>query len=337
MNETAQVKGETASVRAGSNSDRRVNLHRYLAQDQIEQVRARSTWRGIGMIAHCWGTIGAMMALVAWLPNPLTIVLAVMVIGSRQLGLAILMHEGAHGGLAKNARLNLWISQWFCAYPVGAETLAYRRYHLQHHAHAQTERDPDLVLSAPFPTTRASLRRKLVRDLTGQTGLKQRKAQFLGALGAASDPVQTRIATFTRKLGRPLVVNALLFTVLFLLGFWWLYPLLWVLPMLTWYQAVTRIRNIAEHAVLPVDDPWRIARTTCAGLLERALLAPYWVNYHAEHHMMASVPCYRLARMHKLLMADEVGSRLEVQRGYLATMKLATRRPASEWGWVTRR
>src|SRR3546814_1019555 len=33
-------------------------------------------------------------------------------------------------------------------------------------------------LSKPFPTTRASLRRKMLRDLTGQTFFKQRIAQF---------------------------------------------------------------------------------------------------------------------------------------------------------------
>ncbi len=324
MTETEKNSGVTAAAQAGGSSEHRVNLNGHLTKDQIAQVRARSTWRGIAMVVHCWGVIGAMMALVAWMPNPLTILLAIVVIGSRQLGLGILMHEGAHGGLAKNDKLNLWLSQWFCAYPIGRETLAYRRYHLQHHAYAQTEKDPDLSLAAAFPTTPASLRRKLVRDLTGQTGFKQRKAQLLAAFGPSDAPLRARIATFGRILGRPLLVNALLFTVLSMAGFWWLYPLLWVVPMLTWYQAVTRIRNIAEHAVLPDDDAWRIARTTYAGLLERALFAPYWVNYHAEHHLMASAPCYRLAQMHKLVMAEEVGRRLEVQPSYLAMLKLAT-------------
>ncbi|WP_410170630.1 fatty acid desaturase family protein [Cupriavidus nantongensis] len=272
------------------------------------------------MIAHCWATIAAMMALVTLLPNPLTIVLAIMVIGSRQLGLAILMHEGAHGGLAVNGKLNLWLSQWLCAYPVGAETLAYRRYHLQHHAHAQTERDPDLPLSAPFPTTRASLRRKLLRDLSGRTGLRQRLAQLRGAAGM---PVGERRATFLARLGRPLLVNAIMLAALAAAGFWWLYPLLWLLPLLTWFQAVTRIRNIAEHSVLPAGDAWRVARTTRAGWIERALLAPYWVNYHAEHHMMASVPCYRLARLHQLLQARGLDARLEIKPGYLAMLRVA--------------
>jgi fatty acid desaturase len=49
---------------------------------------------------------------------------------------------------------------------------------------------------------------------------------------------------------------------------------------------VARLRSIAEHAVVPDDDdPLRNTRTTAAGPLARAFLAPYWVNYHLEHHL----------------------------------------------------
>ena len=105
------------------------------------------------MIAHAWGVILGAIALVAWWPNPLTFLLAVALIGSRQLGLAILMHEGAHGCFSTNQKLNMGLSQWLCAYPIFAETRAYRRYHLQHHAKNWTTADPDLNLATPFPVT----------------------------------------------------------------------------------------------------------------------------------------------------------------------------------------
>ena len=303
---------------------RRVNLHRHLTADTLRDLRARSTWRGVGMIVHCWSVIAAAMALVAWLPNPVTILFAIAVIGSRQLGLAILMHEGAHGGLAVSPRVNMWLSQWLCGYPVAADTLAYRAYHLEHHKYAQEENDPDLHLSAKFPTTRASMRRKLIRDLTGQTGFKQRRSQLRAALGKAGQPAQARLRHFRRALGGPLIVNAVLFGILAFAGYWWLYPLLWVMPLLTWQQAVTRIRNIAEHAVLPPSDPWRVARTTRVDSFTRAFLAPYWVNYHAEHHLLLYVPCYRLKRFHDVLAQAELVERLEVRGGYGETLRMAT-------------
>src|SRR3979411_943113 len=138
----------------------------FRAEAQLLAVRQRSTWKGAALIVHAWVLILGAIAVVAWWPNPLTFVLAIGIIGSRQLGLAILMHDGAHGCLSADEKINLTLSQWFCAYPIFAETRAYRRYHLQHHARTQQDDDPDLILSAPFPITRPSYRRKFWRDIS---------------------------------------------------------------------------------------------------------------------------------------------------------------------------
>jgi fatty acid desaturase len=297
----------------------------------LAEVRQRATWKGVAMIAHAWALIACAIALVAWWPNPLTYLLAVAIIGSRQLGLAILMHDGAHGCLSPDEKTNLALSQWFCAYPIFAETRAYRRYHLQHHARTQQNDDPDLVLSAPFPITSKSYRRKFIRDITGQTGYQQRKAQLLNALGPKEWPWRQRLAHFRDKLGPQCVVNALLFAAMSAAGVWWAHPLLWLVPLLTWMMVITRIRNIAEHAVVPdSSDPLRNTRTTHAGFLERLFIAPYYVNYHLEHHLLFYVPCYNLPKVHRLLSASRHGSRMETQPNYLAVLRLATARPNHE-------
>ncbi len=310
-----------------------MNAPRIFARDlmtasELEEVRTRSTWKGFALVAHAWALIVASIALVAIWPNPLTFLLAVAIIGSRQLGLAILMHDGAHGSLLKGERLNLWVSQWLCAFPVFAETRAYRRYHLQHHARTQQHDDPDLVLSAPFPITAPSYRRKFFRDILGRTGYAQRKAQVLNATGDASWPLAKRVKFFAEKLGPQIVVNALLFAGMAIAGVWWAYPLLWLLPLMTWMMVVTRIRNIAEHAVVPdSDDPLRNTRTTKAGLLERLFLAPYYVNYHLEHHLLFYVPCYNLPRVHEILSKGVYANRMEVQPDYRTVLRMATAKP----------
>jgi fatty acid desaturase len=309
----------------------RLRARDLMSEDELVAVRTRITWKSVGLIAHAWALILGAVAMVALWPNPFTFALAVALIGSRQLGLAILMHDGAHGALAKGARLNIALSQWFCAYPIFAETEAYRRYHLQHHAHTQQEDDPDLVLSAPFPITALSYRRKFWRDISGQTGFAQRKAQFIHALGDTSWPLARRAAHFRSKLGPQLLVNALLLAGFVVAGVWWAYPLLWLLPLLTWMMVITRIRNIAEHAVVPdSDDPLRNTRTTHAGFLERLFVAPYYVNYHLEHHLLFYVPCYNLPRVHRILSRGPHAGRMEVQPSYAAVLRLATARPAKE-------
>ena len=309
----------------------RIAARELMSAAQLAEVRQRSTWRGLAMVAHAWATIIAAIALVAVWPNPLTFILAVMVIGSRQLGLAILMHDGAHGALHSDAAINLGASQWLCAYPVFAETRAYRRYHLKHHAHTQTDLDPDLILSSPFPITPASYRRKFWRDISGQTGYEQRKAQVLNAMGPVERPLPQRIAALWANLGPQITANLVIFAVLALAGVWWAYPLLWLLPLLTWFLVVSRVRNIAEHAVVPDnDDPLRNTRTTLANRIERLFLAPYYVNYHLEHHLFFYVPAYNLPKVHQWLMAGPEHQRMEVAHGYWEVLAKATALPAHQ-------
>src|SRR3954463_12411633 len=309
----------------------RIPARELISREELALLRERIEWKGIALIAHAWAVILGSIALVAVFPNPLTYLVAVILIGSRQLGLAILMHDGAHGCFSRNEARNMALSQWFCAYPVFAETGAYRRYHLTHHARTQQEDDPDLVLSAPFPITKASYRRKFWRDISGQTGYEQRKAQILNALGDPAGPWTQRLRHFAEKLAPQILANAILFAVLALAGVWWAYPLLWLVPLLTWQMVITRIPKIAEHAGVPDgDDPLRNTRTTKANWIERALIAPYFVNYHLEHHLLFYVPCYNLPKLHATLMAGPHAGRMEVQRGYLNVLRLATARPDAE-------
>ena len=296
----------------------------FFSPQEWHGLSARSSWRGLWLVAHCWGVIALAMAMgVLW---PLTIPLAVMIIGTRQLGLFILMHDAAHGLLHPNRRVNDWVAHWLCSSSLGE----YRPYHLQHHRYVQQAEDPDLGLSAPFPISRASLKRKALRDLSGQTFYKQRLAPLLGSLkrGKAGEAAASPLARNSQELVRGrrfLLGNALGFAVFAAAGWWWVWLLMWLLPMVTWLPLVTRIRNIAEHALVGRDqaDPLRQARTTHANLVERALLAPYWVNYHLEHHLFTQLPCWQLPRARALLHQRGITVRMEVQPNYRAVLRRA--------------
>ena len=278
----------------------RANPEDFFSPEQWADLTARSSWRGLWLVAHCWAVIGAALLMGAlW---PVTIPLAVVIVGTRQLGLFVLMHDGAHAVLHRNRKVNDWVAYWLCS-----PTLRdYRPYHLQHHRFVQQTEDPDLVLSAPFPISRASLWRKVVRDLTGQTFFKQRFG------GKAVDR-------------RFLVGNAIGFAVFAAAGGWWVWLTMWLLPMMTWLPLISRIRNIAEHALIDQieADPLRQARTTHANWLERALVAPYWVNYHCEHHMFTHLACWQPPKAHRLLQASGTTARMETQTGYVGLMRRA--------------
>ena len=301
----------------------RVKPDAFFTDDQWATLSSKSGWRGVLLVLHCWVVIGLAMAVgVAW---PWAIPLMVMVIGNRQLGLFILMHDAAHGLLHPNRTVNDRIARWFC----GHELVAYRPYHLQHHRFVQQSEDPDLVLSAPFPISRVSLRRKRIRDLTGQTFFKQRFGVLQGQLkarapGASGWPLVLAEARNQRVF---LLTNAAGLAVFSAAGLAWAWALMWLLPMATWLPLVSRLRNIAEHALIMPNsvDPLRHARTTRASLLERMLIAPYWVNYHGEHHMFTQIPCWNLPKAHRLLAVSGATARMEVQSGYARVLQLATR------------
>jgi fatty acid desaturase len=295
--------------------------------EELADVRARSDVKGLWCIAHAWLVIGASMALFALWPNPLAFVIAVVLIAARQLGLAILMHDAAHGVLMGTRTWNDPVSQWLAAYPVFTDTIPYRAYHLVHHRRTQQPDDPDFGLSAPFPITRQSFVRKMIRDITGQTGFKQRSAQLRAGLGKPGEPFAKRFATFRRKLGGPVIANLVLLAILTAFGKPHYFLMFWILPLITWHMVITRVRNIAEHAVVPDnDDVFRNARTTYASLWERAIIAPYWVNYHVDHHLLMYVPCYNLPKLHRLLLAKGYGPRMETQPDYATMLKLAVSR-----------
>jgi fatty acid desaturase len=74
----------------------------------------------------------------------------------------------------------------------------------------------------------------------------------------------------------------------------------------------------------------RNTRTTRANFLERLFIAPYYVNYHLEHHLLFYIPCYNLPRVHRILSESRHAARMELQPGYLAVLRLATAKPDTQ-------
>jgi fatty acid desaturase len=281
----------------------------HFSTDEIRELRVIRD-------AHAWfslfvdyGLIALSMAMVAFVPNVVTVVLALFVIGARQLGLAVIMHESAHHTLFRNRALNDFVGNWLAGYPLYLSADMYRAHHLEHHAKTWTEGDPDLALATPFPVSKASMARKVARDLFGVTGLKQ----LIGTsvlisrvcrgqeVESGTLPLRLERGPAIRMLVGTLVTNLILFGVLALLGHPMLY-LLWAGAWLTTNKLVARIRAIAEHAVVPDPaEPMGQTRTVRAGWLARLFIAPNRVQYHLEHHLLMTVPHYNLPTFHKML------------------------------------
>ncbi len=296
----------------------------YIDRDVLKSVSRRSDLMGAWLVFHVWAVIFGSIGLFILFPNILTFAFAFLMVGSRQHGMAVLMHDAAHGVLFDNPKINDFAGQYLLGAAYGGDLKAYRKYHLKHHRFTQSDQDPDLPLSAKFPVSKASLRRKFIRDITGQTFLRLFLANRKMKSGERA-AVEGSDAFQKSSPWPTLGVNAVLFAIFFALGFWWIYFALWLLPLFTWFYAVIRLRNIAEHAMTTRDDnPLTHARTTRTNWLTRILFAPYWVNYHVEHHAYMYVPCWQLPHLHKAMLDNGHGKDMEIQPGYRAVLDQAT-------------
>lgn len=284
-----------------------------LTRDESHRLRQRSDLMGFWLLFHCWGVIIGTTVLFALYPGVLTFLLCLVLVGSRQLGLAILMHEGSHGMLFKTRWLNERLTQALAAWPMILNMNTYRKRHMAHHRFTRTDADPENYLYTPFPVTRASMARKIIRDLTGVVFIRTQIGIFRFIWGKPAGRLARLRAFYTG----PALFYFTVITAFTYAGRLDLLVLCWLLPLMTSQQLFLRIRNIAEHATIPsLDDPLRNSRTTLVGMWERMTFAPYFVNYHIEHHMLPFVPCWRLPEVHRLMTERGFGDRMEIRKGY---------------------
>ncbi|MDX1735263.1 MAG: fatty acid desaturase family protein [Halioglobus sp.] len=297
----------------------------YLSRDEVAYFTSKSDWHAWRLVVFNWAFIAAIFATVGAFPNPLTIVAGIVLLGGRQLGLSVLMHDCGHRTLFRTQWLNDVVGQWLCALPVLNDQPSYARGHLEHHRKAGTREDPDLPNYQAYPVSRESFRRKVVRDLTGQTGFKLVSFILRGASGIISSERRASSKPFVQQI----IVQLALFGILWASGIGWTY-LLWVVAFMTVFMLIVRIRQVAEHAAVPdlYDmDPRNNTRTVDAPWWQRMIFAPNGVNFHMEHHFMASVPCYRLGELRAHLRNKRALDGVPVFRGYGQLLRHAVATP----------
>lgn len=295
-----------------------------LSKEELKVIRKKRDWINVVSISLNWLQIIAAMALFFYFPNVLTFLLSVVVIGSRQFALAVLAHDGAHNLLFFNEKINDFASQWFCAFPLFSDNRPYRPYHLAHHRFTESENDPDLSLSAPFPITKASFRRKVIRDLTGQTGFRRYSIALKSIFSSEADNFAGRIKKISDKISGFFISNLVIFSLIAIFSHWSIYFLLWWIPAFTYYSLIVRIRNIAEHSVTPGDTNLNNTRTTKASLLTRYLLVPHHVNFHLEHHLFTNCPWYNLPKVHEMLKGEPLRDKMCIEESYFSVLRKAT-------------
>jgi len=312
-------------------------VKRLFTNEEVNRLLQKSDLRAAWEVLYTWLWIAGAFALAGFFPNVVTILIALWILGGKQLACAIILHDAGHYSLFTTRTKNIVIGNWLGAYPIFHNADQYRPYHLEHHKSTGTDDDPDLFLTRGYPATRSSMFRKFFRDLSGITGVKATiglLAMHLGILeyNLGNKLVRNRNITAAQMLRNgwknlrgPIAFQLIMIAVFFACGAPWLY-LLWVGANIFTYPFCIRVRSMAEHSMVPDrQDPQVNSRTVKANFFEKLLFAPLNVNYHVEHHLLMGVPSYRFPQMHRMLRDRGYYDRALYAGGYGAVIRMAFR------------
>jgi fatty acid desaturase len=266
--------------------------------------------------ALLWLTIVAAWAAVAWWTTWWMVLLMIPVIGTRYYALFLIGHDGMHRRLFPNVRRNDLFCDLFLLGPVGGINRYNNRNHLEHHRNLATEDDPDRHKHGCFNKTTTF---EYGLFLTGVANLVPavlnvftRAPRKVAASGSGSRP---------RYTGRDMLIlvgwQAGLIAGLSAAIGWWAYPVLWLVPCYVFFYGADLIRSFAEHSHPERDsvaDAHRLV-TFVSHPLERIVVAPVNMNYHAAHHLWPTIPYYNLPQADAEMRASSAAARGLLWRG----------------------
>ena len=233
-------------------------------------------FRWLGAVIFDWSVVVLTFVLALKVDRWFGYVATLFIIGNRQHAIGILGHDAAHYSVSRSHRLNDFLGNLFCFWPITASIKGYREFHFKHHRYNGTKLDPELEHKKEFPpdwdlpARPSKLAVLVLKDLMGLGWREVLKAisffkpvDFIDAIGPA----------------------VILSTALFLLikhhhieVF-----ILWQLALFTTMWATFRVRIWTEHfGTQGTHRLW-------LSWWQRWLIAPHNTWYHWEHHKYPSV------------------------------------------------
>jgi fatty acid desaturase len=251
---------------------------------------------------------GASLLFMMW---PWSAPVALLVIGSRQRALQTLLHESAHGTLARNRALNYLLGTVFSGFLVFQTYRSYVASHVRSHHGSLGDpvADPDTFqyVSAGL-ADRDFTRQDLVREIF-RTLLLHNVPNYLTYLlrerlaprnwDSLNPAYRLEFAAFLTVWG--VVIGGAAY-----LGYLTELALLWFLPFLTVNQVLGWFIEIAEHypIVLDAARDLDMTRNRRSGPIERFLTGAHGEQLHLTHHLRPHIPFWNIEAAHKVMLKD---------------------------------
>jgi fatty acid desaturase len=309
-----------ASVFAPINGNDKILANGHPTSQWRTELRHIPNFRNALSIASIYvQTIGIIWAALA-LHNPISYVVAFLLMGRAHAQLLALMHESVHRLLFRNRKLNDFAGRWLLGYMSFVNTDGYRYVHMAHHREEFGPNEPDIPLYANYPITRASFWRKMRRDGLGSTGFRMLRGQFLSIFKTDPQQLNTQRKIFA------LHFALLILSVIFINP--WVYVMLWLLPYITVWRVMNRLRSIAEHGGLRADSDRRITtHSVKQHLFSSFFFVPFNLGWHIAHHTDSGIPFRSLPKYHRQLRASGFVTDTYEYSSYLAIWRALRSRP----------
>lgn len=283
------------------------------------------------VVVLCWGVIFGAIGLFLYAPSIWTYLLAFLVVSSRMNGCLTLAHDGWHTSLVSNRKWNDFIAGWLCSYPFGSVYGSARAGHLAHHKYLGTEADPDRPMHIEADKhTLADFVGHFARHMfIGQLiisfskYLLPKRSDHANPAACAAVKAElnedSKAAKRVPEFAYVVVCQALIGSSLwYLSGHWWTYFAVWFFPIVTLGTMCYFFRAFGDHGRLTTDPTGplegRLVSIPHQLAWERAFVSPYEFNFHAEHHLYASVPHQHLPKLHQLLRQKDAYKRQVIVR-----------------------
>jgi fatty acid desaturase len=264
-------------------------MPRPAVRDELRRIpNVRNAVATAGALAQTFGLIALAIVVDRWWMW----LIAFLLMGRGHALLNILAHEAAHRLLFTNRAINDFTGRWLLGYPSFQAFGAYRRVHFAHHRDELGPDEPDTDLYRGYPIPVDSWRRKLRRDLTGESAYKNLKALLRAARHGAVEArqivaVQVVLLAISLLLREPLAY------------------LLWIGSWSTLWKFSNRLRAIAEHGGMERSrDRRRTTHVIRQSPIVRFCMVPYNTGWHLAHHVDMGVPWTKLPALHRELVAS---------------------------------
>ncbi|MFI7002699.1 fatty acid desaturase [Nocardia sp. NPDC050175] len=283
-------------------------------ENEVKALRKLDNWHGPLALLGDWLIIAAAVVVCAqltgWMWWLAYLCVAMPVIGTRQRAFATLLHEAAHGTLAKNKRLNKFLGTWLSAYVILQSFEAYRRSHVRDHhgSFGDVRTDPDLRahITAGLYRPQSGARfawRYLVMPLLGRQTPAILRELVVSRLSGTRDEVRRGLGVVCYMVAIGLFCWGIGYGTEFLL--YWIVPLLIVFPLVNWYI------EILEHFPLVGNNNIEVQTTRhrVLGPISYHFLGMHNEGFHLDHHLSPMIPYWNLPRAHQARLRDPVYAR----------------------------